>query len=60
MWFTDLYARFWNGLTTWDGLIFHVFYIWASHEFYNAARHGNWYEFGFPVGASSRLMVALG
>jgi len=33
---------------------------WKSISFYNTARSGNWYDFGFLLGAGSPLMSALG
>jgi hypothetical protein len=59
MWYADLFAGFWNGLTAWAVLIFHVFNTWEGHEFDNTAKSGNWYNFGFLVCAGSPLMGAL-
>jgi hypothetical protein len=60
MWYADLFAGFWNGLIAWAVLLLHVFGAWNGHEFYNTAKSGNWYDFGFLVGAGSPLMGALG
>lgn len=59
MWFADLFAGFWNGLIAWPVLILHVFDVWDGHEFYNTGRSGNWYDFGFLVGAGSPMFGAL-
>jgi hypothetical protein len=47
----------WNGLTVW---IVHVFEGWEDFPFYNAAKSGNWYDFGFLLGAESPLLGAAG
>ena len=60
MWWSDLLWGLWNGLIAWVALILHVFDLWEGHAFYNNARNGNWYDFGFLVGAGSPLMGALG
>ena len=54
MWWQDLLWGFWNGLTAWVILIVHVFGGWERFPFYNVERSGNWYDFGFLVGAGSR------
>ena len=43
-----------------DRLIVHVFGVWEQFPFYNAARSGNWYDFGFLLGAGSPLLGAIG
>lgn len=53
MWWQDLLWGLWNGLTTWIVLIVHVFGGWDAHPIYNAVQSGNWYDFGFLVGAGS-------
>jgi hypothetical protein len=60
MWWQDLLWGFWNGLTAWIILIVHVFGGWSGFPFYNMARSGNWYDFGFLLGAGSPLLGALG
>ena len=50
MWWQDLLWGFWNGLTAWIVLIAHVFGAWSEFPFYNSARAGNWYDFGFLLG----------
>ena len=60
MWYADLFAGFWNGLTAWAVVIFHIFGVWEGHDLYNTARSGNWYDFGVLVGAGSPLLGALG
>lgn len=60
MWWHDLLWGFWNGLTAWIVLILHVFNTWESQPFYDVARIGNWYNFGFLLGAGSPLLGALG
>jgi hypothetical protein len=60
MWWQDLLWGIWNGLTAWVVLIVHVFGGWKEFPFYNVARTGNWYDFGFLLGAGSPLLGALG
>jgi hypothetical protein len=54
----DLPWGFWNGLTAWIVLIVHVFGGWSEFPVFDAARSGNWYDFGFLVGAGSPLLGA--
>jgi hypothetical protein len=54
MWWEDLLWGFWNGLTAWIVLIAHVFDWWERYPFYNEGRSGNWYDFGFLLGAGLR------
>jgi hypothetical protein len=37
-----------------------VFGGWEQFPFYNEARSGNWYDFGFLLGAGSPLLGSLG
>jgi hypothetical protein len=60
VWWQGLLWGFWNGLTAWVILIVHAFGGWKEFPFYNAARSGNWYDFGFLLGAGSPLLGALG
>ena len=60
MWWLDLAWGFWNGLIAWFVLIVHVFGGWEHIAFYDIARSGNWYDFGFLLGAGSPLLGALG
>ena len=60
MWWHDLLWGFWNGLSAWVVLIAHSFGAWDRFPFYNEARSGNWYDFGFLAGAGSPLLGALG
>jgi hypothetical protein len=53
MWWQNLLWGFWNGLTAWIVLIVHVFGGWGDRPFHNLSRSGNWYDFGFLVGAGS-------
>jgi hypothetical protein len=51
MWWQDFLWGLWNGLTAWIVLIVHVFGSWERFPFYDMARSGNWYDFGFlPAG----------
>jgi hypothetical protein len=59
VWWQDLLVGFWNGLTAWIVFVVHVFGGWKEFPFYNAARSGNWYDFGFLLGAGSPLLGAL-
>jgi hypothetical protein len=58
MWWMDLLFGFWNGITAWIVLIVHVFGGWQEFPLYDFARTGNWYDFGFLVGAGSPLLGA--
>ncbi len=60
MWWQDLLWGFWNGLTARIILIAHVFGGWERFPFYDGGRGGNWYDFGFLVGAGSPLLGVLG
>lgn len=59
MWWQHLLWGFWNGLTAWIVLIAHVFGGWERFPLYNLARSGNWYDFGFLLGAGSPFLGAL-
>jgi hypothetical protein len=59
-WWQDLLLGFWNGLTAWIVLIVHAFGGWREYPFYDVANGGNWYDFGFLLGAGSPLLGALG
>ncbi len=58
--FVDVFAGFWNGLTAWIVLIAHVFGGWPDFPIYDIARNGNWYAFGFLLGAGSPFLGAAG
>jgi hypothetical protein len=60
VWWADLLWGFWNGLTAWIVLVVHIFGGWEQFPFYNEARSGNWYDFGFLLGACSPLLGAVG
>jgi hypothetical protein len=60
VWWADILWGFWNGLTAWIVLIVHVFGGWENFPFYNEARSGNWYDFGFLLGTGSPLLGAIG
>jgi len=59
MWWQNLLWGFWNGLTAWIVLIVHVFGAWHDIPFFNVARNGNWYDFGYLLGAGSPILGAL-
>jgi hypothetical protein len=59
MWWEDLLWGIWNGLTAWVVLIAHAFGAWERFPFYNGERQGNWYDFGFLIGAGSPLLGAF-
>src|SRR3712207_8694376 len=59
VWWADLLWGFWNGLTPWIVLIVHVFDGWEQFPFYNEAKSGNWYDFGFLLGAGSPFLGAV-
>ena len=56
----DIVWGFWNGLTAWIVLIVHAFGGWSEFPLYDLARGGNWYDFGFLIGAGSPMLGALG
>jgi hypothetical protein len=60
MWWHDLLWGFWNGLTAWIVLVVHVFGGWEQQLVYDVARAGNWYDFGFLLGAGSPFLGAFG
>ena len=60
MWWEDALMGFWNGLTAWIVLVVHVLGGWAQYPLYDAARSGNWYDWGFLVGAGSPFLGAAG
>ena len=60
MWWLELGAGFWNGLTAWIVLIVHLFGGWSEFPLYDLARSGGWYDFGFLVGAGSPFLGAAG
>ena len=59
MWWQDLLMGFWNGLTAWVVFLVHLFGGWPENPFYDFARSGNWYDFGFLLGAGSPFLGAL-
>jgi len=38
----------------------HAFGAWERFPFYNVERRGNWYDFGFLLGAGSPLLGVFG
>lgn len=56
----DLPWGFWNGLTAWIVLVVHVFGGWSEYPVFDIVRVGNWYDFGFLLGAGSPLLGAAG
>ena len=60
MWWQDLLWGFWNGLSAWVVLIAHAFDAWHRFPLYNLNRSGNWYDFGFLLGAGSPFLGAAG
>jgi len=59
MWWQDFLWGFWNGLTAWIVFLVHVFGGWSEFPLYNIIRSGNWYDFGFLLGAGSPFLGAL-
>jgi hypothetical protein len=55
MWWQDLLWGLWNGCTAWIVLLTHIVGFWDQFPLYNEARSGNWYDFGFLVGAGALL-----
>ena len=60
VWWTDVLWGLWNGITAWAVLVVHVFGGWDQFHVYDPARSGNWYDFGFLVGAGSPFLGAMG
>jgi hypothetical protein len=60
MWWQDLLWGAWNGLSAWIVLIAHAIGQWQDFPLYNTARGGNWYDFGFLIGAGSPLLGMFG
>jgi len=60
MWWHDLLWGFWNGFTAWIVFLVHVFGGWGQYPFYNIELSGNWYDFGFLLGAGSPFLGAFG
>jgi len=56
MWWQDFLWGGWNGLTAWIVFLVHVFGGWEEFSIYNVARSGNWYDFGFLIGAGSPFL----
>ena len=56
MWWQDLLWGARNGLTAWIVLIAHVFGALEQYPFFNTARDGGWYQFGFLIGTGSPLL----
>ena len=59
MWWEDLLWGIWNGLSAWVILIVHAFGAWERYPFYNEGRSGQWYDFGFLIGAGSPFLGML-
>ena len=59
MWWQDFLWGLWNGLTAWIVFLVHIFGGWQEFPFYNIARSGNWYDFGFLLGAGSPFLGVL-
>ncbi|HLZ22740.1 MAG TPA: hypothetical protein VKQ30_11515 [Ktedonobacterales bacterium] len=60
VWWQDLLWGIWNGLSAWIVLLVHAFGGWKEFPFFNGVRSGNWYDFGFLLGAGSPFFGALG
>jgi hypothetical protein len=56
----DLPWGLWNGVTAWIVLVVHAFGGWSEFPLYDVARNGNWYGFGFLLGAGSPFLGAAG
>ena len=59
MWWQDFFWGVWNGVTAWAILVAHAFGAWERFPFYDVDRSGNWYDFGFLLGAGSPFLGAL-
>lgn len=60
MWWQDFLWGAWNGFSAWVVLIVHVFGGWEQFPFFNEARAGNWYDFGFLLGVGATGIGAGG
>lgn len=60
MWWQDLLWGFWNGVSAWVVLIAHAFNAWDRFPLYDTQRSGNWYDFGFLLGAGGPVLGAFG
>jgi hypothetical protein len=60
MWWHDLLWGIWNGLTAWPVLIAHALGQLDQYPFYDITRSGNWYNFGFLIGAGSPFLGLFG
>ena len=60
MWWHDLLWGLFNGFTAWIVWIAHLFGWWESQPFYDSARSGGWYDFGFLFGAGSPFLGLFG
>ncbi|HLZ70837.1 MAG TPA: hypothetical protein VKV26_13125 [Dehalococcoidia bacterium] len=60
MWWQHWLWGFWNGLTAWIVLIVHAFGGWRGFPLYDLTKKGNWYDFGFLLGAGSPFLGAFG
>jgi len=60
MWWQDFLWGARNGVSAWIVLLLHAFGGFQDLPFYHAARGGNWYDFGFLLGAGSPLLGVLG
>ena len=60
MWWQDALWGIWNGITAWVVLLAHVFDAWGRFPVYDVERSGNWYDFGFLLGAGSPVLGLLG
>ena len=47
-------------MTAWIVFIVHVFGAWDRFPVYNATKAGNWYDFGFLIGAGCPFFGILG
>jgi hypothetical protein len=57
---SDLPWGFWNGLAAWIVLVVHASGGSSEFPFSDGVRSGNWYDFGFLLGAGSPLLRAAG
>jgi hypothetical protein len=56
----DFLWGIWNGVTGWPLLIAHALDFWDKYPVYNTGRDGNWYQFGFLLGAGSPIFGLFG
>lgn len=58
--FFQFWWGLWHGIIAWIVLVVHAIGGWADLPVFDAARNGNWYVFGFLLGAGSPVLGMFG